>query len=249
MVDAAKKLFEGYGGTVSFVASGDGYLPLDPASIDFVLMREMISHVNPTVLPIVWSELSRVLKPGGVVVISDGNNLDYPRMRKELHELFAAWENGPDGVKTSRDVVITSYRQRRVDEIHKIYPDLNEQRVGELADNTSGLWGETFRQAVHQAVHQGSLVRRPYRRDICPTNPDDTGVVMERPFRPQHVICELEGHGLKAQVVRPRLSLRRPRSVLALAAWDLTRMLEKMIASLRCRLAGRTFVVRGVKRS
>ena len=54
---------------ISFAKSDRGYIDLPPASVDFVLVNEVISHVNSMYLPNVYSEIARILKPGGQVMI------------------------------------------------------------------------------------------------------------------------------------------------------------------------------------
>lgn len=189
--------------SATFVKSDRGFLPLPPASVDFVLVNEAISHVNPTILPTVYAEIARILRPSGQVLISDGNNVANPDCARDLVEVYDAWENGPEGRNTGRDVVDGAFINLRNEIIRKRHPSLPGERVDYLAANTSGLFGDHFAEVVDRFVTTGELVERPYRRGLCPTNPMASGVVMEWGFRPAAVVMTLERYGLMAREVTP----------------------------------------------
>ena len=182
-----------------------GLIPLQSETIDFVIMNEVISHINPGHLDIVLQETSRILRTGGALFISDGNNIANQKRRRKLFDLWAKWENGPDGVKTDKHVVNKCYLTRRKEIILSRYPKLDEEKVNLLALNTSGLWGELFLRVVDEFVRSGNLIRRTYRRGICPTNPSNSGVVMERGFHPLQVNLSLRNHGIEAHQLPPKL--------------------------------------------
>ena len=69
---------------VSFARSEQGYLPIASESVTFVLLNEVISHVNPMYLPNLYSDVARILRPGGHVLISDGNNIANADCRRDL---------------------------------------------------------------------------------------------------------------------------------------------------------------------
>jgi hypothetical protein len=171
--------------------------------VDFVLINEVISHVNPGYLETVYAEVARILKPNGIVLISDGNNIANEACREELVPLYEMWENGPDGSKTPRDTVTESYYTRRKNIIQSRYPSLESARVDYLAKNTSGLFGQILLEAIDEYVTTGELILRPYRRGVYPTNPGPPGVVMERGFHPLQVIFSLDSYGISGQQIRP----------------------------------------------
>lgn len=197
--------------SVSYVKPDSiGYLPIDQdeLSIDVIIVNEVISHINPMFLDIVLMELARVLRMGGVLFISDGNNLGFPGYKDKLLTLYELWENGPDGAKTDRDVVTKSYVTRRKEIIRGRHPDMQEADVLHLARNTSGLWGDYLNQVIDNFAISNKLTKRPYRYGTCPVNPGFSGVVMERAFFPQQVGYMLYEKGLNPTIVpppRPRL--------------------------------------------
>jgi SAM-dependent methyltransferase len=187
----------------SFIQSDRGYLPLPPASVDFVLVNEVISHVNPTMLPTLYGEIARILRRGGQLLISDGNNIANADCARDLIEVYDAWENGPEGRNTGRDVVDGAFINLRKKIIRERHPSLPGERIDYLAANTSGLFGDYLAEVIERFVATGELVERPYCRGICPTNPMASGVVMEWGFRPEAVVMALAGYGLAAREVTP----------------------------------------------
>jgi SAM-dependent methyltransferase len=200
-LDAGRMVFEKLYPRVRFLKSDQGYIPLQPETIDFVLVNEVISHINPGYLEIFYAEIARILKQEGVVLISDGNNLENPRCREKLVSLYGSWENGPDGSKTDRDTVTECYLTRRKNMVRARYPDLDLRRVDFLAKNTSGLFGDFLIRTIDDYVKTSDLIRRPYQRGICPTNPNSSGVVMERGLHPLQIKTSLESYGLKCKRV------------------------------------------------
>jgi len=202
-LDAGRQILAAMYPAIGFEKSDEGLLPLAPSSADFVLLNEVISHVNPMFLDNLYAEVGRTLKPGGHVLISDGNNIANAECRKALAELYDAWENGPSGRKTDRDTVTTSFLERRREIIRARHPSLEGDRLDYAARNTSGLFGPLLERAVDEFVRTGKLVERPYRPGICPTNPGPGGEVMERGFHPLQVEMSLAGNGIRARQVLP----------------------------------------------
>jgi SAM-dependent methyltransferase len=202
-VEAGRKLFPELYPNIKILKTEFGYLPIQPETIDFVLINEVISHVNPGYLDTVYMEVARVLKPGGVVLISDGNNIANQKCREELIPFYETWELGPDGEKTARDVVTESYLTRRMKIIKTHYPDLEPAKVDYVAKNTSGLFGDYLLHVINSYLETGELIQRPYYRGNCPVNPGSSGVVMERGFYPKQVISALESYGIQATQIQP----------------------------------------------
>ena len=193
--------FDAIGFPAQFLKSDEGYLPIDSESVDFVLVNEVISHVNPAYLDTLYAEISRVLKVGGAILISDGNNRANASCVADLHQLFLAWENGPAGTSTGRDVVSASFRERRRDIISRLHPQLAGTEIDYLANNTSGLFGNRLTTEVEKYLRKDGWVERPYRPGLCPTNPSSGGMVMERAFHPVQVELTLAEFGIRARQV------------------------------------------------
>jgi 2-polyprenyl-3-methyl-5-hydroxy-6-metoxy-1,4-benzoquinol methylase len=188
-----------------YLRSERGLLQLQPQTVDLVIVNEVISHINFAYLETFYSEVARILRLKGHVLISDGNNLANEAMRNGLPDVWDAWENGPQGRKTERDVVAVPYIERRARIARQRQPALTESEIDYLAKNTSSLFGEMLANTIDEFSATKKLIERPYRYGTCPTNPGPGGVVMERPFHPADVIRSLEANALTAkQVFHPQ---------------------------------------------
>ncbi len=207
-LDAGRRLIGTRHPEARFERTDKGLLPVPSASVDLVLMNEVISHVNPMFLHMVFAETARILVDGGALLISDGNNLAHPGRQETLFDLYDAWENGPPGRRTAHDTVTTPFVERRRAIIRDRAPTLPEDRANHLARVTSGLFGELLDEAIDAFVEGRALIERPYRRGVCPTSPGPGGEVMEHGFHPGLLEARLAEFGFEArQVLEAR---RRP---------------------------------------
>lgn len=180
-----------YGSEYSF--SDEGYIEIPSDSVDLILVNEVISHVNPMYLDRLYSECSRVLKVGGEIVISDGNNLSHEQTWTDLVEWYELWEHG-----SSKEFGDGNYLKRRQGEVARLAGSrLSESEVEYVALNTSGMFGERLHKTVAQYVRTRSLIERPYQPGISPTHPE-LGVMMERGFFPAQVELALKTYGIDA---------------------------------------------------
>jgi 2-polyprenyl-3-methyl-5-hydroxy-6-metoxy-1,4-benzoquinol methylase len=201
IIQEGKKLCEWYGINAEFMKAEDGYVALQPETVDIIIMNEVISHIPPTVLPTVYSEAARILAPGGVLFISDGNNLGYPPYFDErLIPLYEALERGPDGTKIEDLVVKVCFMNQRKAMIQKYYPDLSEEQLDHLSENTFRLFGERLHEEIERYIHTGELIRRPYRKGMAPAYPD-SGMLEERGFYPEQVVFELMEYGFHCTIL------------------------------------------------
>jgi SAM-dependent methyltransferase len=63
-VEQARKFFSPHYGA-EFYISNDCYIDVPTASVDFILVNEVISHINPAYLENFYQEMSRVMRLGG----------------------------------------------------------------------------------------------------------------------------------------------------------------------------------------
>jgi len=198
---AVRTLFEG--SPVDFIEPEAGYVPLQPETVDIAVMNEVISHVPIEHLPVVYNEMWRVLRHGGVLFISDGNGIHSATYEaRTLQPLYAALENGPDGTTVGGPpfpvTVQRSFLNQRADLIRKWHPELKADVVDCLARNTSGLHTDFLRRTVDRFLETGELIRRPYQPGFVATVPT-TGGVEERGFYPQQVAFDLMARGFSTR--------------------------------------------------
>lgn len=172
-------------------------LPLPDASVDVVMSIEAISHyydVNRFL-----DECARVLRPGGWLVISDGNNGANPRIRRETEELWERFEHGPMGPCGEHDIPEPMIsRRERV--IRAAFPSLAPERVTGLAAATSGMDRETIVAAVSAHLAGGPAPDSHYHRGQCPREPE-WGYYLEQLFDPRDLARRLERRGFAARAI------------------------------------------------
>lgn len=186
--------FIGSASGARYVKSDDCYIDVESDSVDFVLAKEVISHINPALLHTFYSEVARVLRPGGEIVISDGNNLDLPEVREALLESYCQWEHG-----TSKELG-SNYQTMRERLIRRAFPELSDDEVAYYARNTSGMHGDRLRETVKRSLEGGTFTERPHRRGQLPIHPG-YGTAMERGFHTWDIVSDLEKHGFATEVL------------------------------------------------
>jgi ubiquinone/menaquinone biosynthesis C-methylase UbiE len=66
-----------------FVEADATRLPIRARSVDFIFNSEMIEHLQPSQSEAMLAEFKRVLKPGGKVLLTTPNGLEYRRVLQE----------------------------------------------------------------------------------------------------------------------------------------------------------------------
>lgn len=200
-IEPGMRLFHPPDWNVEFLRPDRGYIPLQPGTADIVIMNQVISHINPAYLHVVYSETSRILTTGGIFFISDDNNLGYHSHRSDyLTSLYDAIENGPDGTKIGEVTVRVCLLNQRKQIIQSRHPEMPQEQVEYAARNTSGLFGDYFYKVIDRFAQTGELVRRPYRRGTAPVYPE-SGQVEERGFYPEQVAIDLIEYGFESSIV------------------------------------------------
>jgi SAM-dependent methyltransferase len=184
-------------GRVLHVRGDASRIPLRTGSADIVLSIEAISHYYD--VDAFLDECARVLRPGGHVLVSDGNNGANPRIRAHTIELWQRFELGPEGRFGDHDVPEPMIRRReRV--LHQGFPALPEARVRELARVTSGMDRAQITQAVTAHLAGGPAPASEYRHGQCPREPE-WGYVLEQLFDGRDLAARLARRGFEARAL------------------------------------------------
>jgi SAM-dependent methyltransferase len=170
-------------------------LPLATASADLLLSIEAISHYYE--VDRFLDECARVVKPGGCLIVSDGNNAANPSIRASTEEIWERWENGPHGPAGCHDIQET-LTERRARIIRGLYPDLTPVQVERYAKGTAGLDQSQIRDAIEAHRNGGPEPTLYYQRGQLPRDPD-WGYVVERLFDPPELKRSIEQRGFEAQ--------------------------------------------------
>lgn len=168
---------------------------LPGASVDAVISNEAISHYHD--VDAFLKEAARVLKPGGVLLIADGNNASNPLRRRHTHEIWERFENGPPGT-VHRHVLEVPYIEMRRQIIRASAPHLPDDVVEQMARRTSYMHKEEVLQAVKNYLATGQLPNVTFDRNRCPVNPL-SGAYMEHMFYPPMLARQIEGYGFRAR--------------------------------------------------
>jgi SAM-dependent methyltransferase len=184
-------------GRVSVIRGDAMRFPIRPGSADLVLSIEAISHYFD--VDTFLDECARVLRPGGQVVVSDGNNGANPRLRAHTVELWQRFEEGPEGVFGEHEVPEPMVK-RRARLLGEDFPQLSEARVAELARLTSGMDRAGIRAAVAAHLAGGPAPASPYRRGQCPREPE-WGYVLEQLFDGRDLAARLARRGFEARAL------------------------------------------------
>lgn len=168
---------------------------LEDRSVDAVMSNEAISHYYD--LDAFLREAARVLKPGGVLLISDGNNAANPLRRRDTEEIWNRFEDGPAGEVHGHEIEIPYVEMRR-QIIRSVAPDLPAATVDRLAQETAYMKQEQIVHAVNEYLATGKLPGSRFDRKRCPVNPV-SGACIERMFHPAQFAREIEQYGFQAR--------------------------------------------------
>ncbi len=197
----------------------DGRFPI-------IFIKDVISHVRE--LDQFLDEVSRILKPGGRILITDENNALDIFGRKARRQIWLSAEER--GVKKEDlraiDQPKTFYEMRREDisgyladkdlsslpGVKKIVPGYRGDKkdheivLDRLARLTQGLYGDQLIEGTDQILETGELRIEPVFLYRHPRSGDFS----EREFNPFWVARELGKHNIQAKVIRPFYSTQKP---------------------------------------
>ncbi len=164
-------------------------------SFDFILCNEALSHYyNYTGF---LREALRILKPGGILFISDANNGANPYLAWRTRRLWERFEIGPPG-RVFFSTVNETYQQKRAGIIQQTINNLPWETVNFLARLTSGYTREQVIQACQNYIRLGLVPNSIYRFGVTPVDPDN-GNYQERLIHPFGLVRQLSKNGFRAR--------------------------------------------------
>lgn len=183
---------------VKVIQSDISALNMAPQTVDGIFSIEAISHYRG--YDSFLDTVSTLLRPGGFVTISDGNNAASPQVRALTHELWDAFENSPEaGTIHGHPKGEGCYRDMREIIIRNAFPELDEQTARLYAGYTFGYSKESTILAVGQFLKGDHSLRAEWSPGKCPLDPE-CDCYMERLVHPHRLARELTGRGFRCTV-------------------------------------------------
>lgn len=143
--------------------------PLRDRSLDFIYCNEALSHfLNRERF---YDEAARTLKPGGVLMICDGNNALNRRTVAHVKELWKHFEEGPIVENLHGHKIDRTYRQRRREMIAAEFPGLPDEALERLAWGTYLMHGPAIVEEARRLVTSGRLPEHPPVVKQSPVDP------------------------------------------------------------------------------
>lgn len=184
-------------------------IPYGDTRFDVVLMIEVLSHAVVPDLGSFVREVVRIVRPGGLVVISDGNNARSWKRRRENYRLWERFDQGPptegdDTVYSHR--IATPYVALRRAIAQAAAPSLLPGEVDTIAARTFGFDASEVEAAARRFVDTGEWPRSPFRRGVCPVEPTNR-MYIEQLLDPLEIRRHLRAAGCEDITCGPRCAL------------------------------------------
>lgn len=172
-------------------------LPYDDNRFDAVISVEAISHYHD--VDNFLKEAYRVLKPGGVLIISDANNGLNFLTRKETYDIWERFENGPTSENFHGHPIRKTFLEMRREIIKENFPGFSEEEVDLIARNTFAFSKQQVLDACLLYAKEAILPSHKFKRGIPAFNPEKNDYI-ERLFSPKQLAETLNEIGFKAKM-------------------------------------------------
>ncbi|GBD97948.1 MAG TPA: class I SAM-dependent methyltransferase [Nitrospirae bacterium] len=160
---------------------------------DFCFANEILSHVKD--LDQALSEISRTLKKGGTLFISDGNNSLSFIGNLQREKIQNKLEYGPLNASSSLPDTLLNMRKKL---IRSKFKEIDNDTVSVLAEKTKGMYGEQITKACNEFINSKKIAEKA---DFPCRNPIN-GEKMEYPLNPFRLKNLLrETHGIESRIL------------------------------------------------
>ena len=182
---------------VSFDYMHGNCVPLTTGSMDWVFINQVLCNALQDSFDKTIEEAVRILKPGGILVISDSNNPYTPAVKERLYNTYRTVEIG-NGTQESPN---GSMFRVRVNRIKKLDLELTDAEIKNLAKYTCYLWGTGIEKAALRYKVENVMPTSRFidEHDQPPINAT-TGTALGNFTNPFHIAKLVEKHGLQTSV-------------------------------------------------
>jgi ubiquinone/menaquinone biosynthesis C-methylase UbiE len=163
---------------------------------DVVYSNEAISHYMDVTGFI--REMHRVLKPGGILFISDANNAANPLIAWRARTIWERFENGPCG-NVFYSSVEKPYIEKRREMIREANLDFNESAVTQIAQSTFQFTREQIDHACLEYRQSGKIPNSCFKSGKTPVDPENNNF-QENLIHPLALTRELHLAGFHVRV-------------------------------------------------
>jgi len=137
---------------VDFCVIANGQIPLPTASVNWVVMNQVLCNQLPDSVAASLSEAHRILAPGGLLAIADTNNPHCPETLERLRTYYQLAEGG-DGTD---DSPLGPNAMERLALIREQLPELGDQQAELLARETCYLHTDGLQKAIADFAATGN---------------------------------------------------------------------------------------------
>jgi SAM-dependent methyltransferase len=190
-------LSDGFAAGIHVAEASVSEMPYADNSFDLVLSIEAISHYRDVGAFI--AETARVLRPGGTLLVRDGNNARNPRVRRETKALWEEFDAGKPSVLGTKHERQGTYRLRRDEIIREAFPELTDDEVADLVLRTAFKNRTEIIAAISDYRAGGAPPSSFYDGSDAPVDPNSDAVV-ERLFDPYQLADWMRASGFVTRV-------------------------------------------------
>ena len=198
MINCFQKLFQFFPALNVSAKLGDWLLMnCEEETFDVVILKEAISHIRDT--QSLLEKISKVLRPKGVLSITDSNNDLFFMNKLKRKKLWKKVECGPFKIDQARHrrVDRLPFFDARVSIIRELYPSLDKKTLKMLAQKTQGMYGSEIARAVNEFVATGEIRQKP----SFPYRNPYTGEFPELGINPLKLASTLKHKGFECKLV------------------------------------------------
>lgn len=192
---------------LSFSTIKNSAVPLPSASMDWVLVNQVLCNALPNSFEGSIREAVRILKPNGALIISDSNNPYCPAVIERLTKRFKAAEIG-DGNAASPAGTVFESRKAYLANIDAnllstglCVASLTPVELNKLTRDTAYMSGRDLESALVEFKQTGKTPQSRFIEDVerSPIEPD-TGAALGNITNPFSILNMVENLGLKAHI-------------------------------------------------